>query len=367
MLESKREEVQTYRKGMQLPDLWRDARMMLLKELMETTGASGHEQDVRNIIYREIKKYVKDVKVDKFGNLIAHKKGKGPTVLIAAHMDEVGLMIRHINEKGVIACSEIGGLEPVSLIGRIVTIKTKKGNINGVISISEINDDEILENLPKITDIFVDTGFTKTQLMKMGVEVGSFIEFVRLTRFLGKNELIVGKALDDRIGCYILIELAKKLKSAKDDVYFVFTVQEEVGLYGAKTSLYNINPDWAVAVDVTNADDSKTHFHEITKEIGLGPCITIKDSEMISNVCIDDWLKEIARKKKIPIQLDVSDIGTTDALSISISKGGIPTAVVGVAVRNLHTTSGVASLKDIENAIKLLTELIKNHPKKCLV
>jgi endoglucanase len=282
-------------------------------------------------------------------------------------MDEVGLMIKHINEKGIISCSEIGGLEPLSLIGQRVKIKTRKGHIIGVITISEISDDETIENIPKLEDIYVDTGLSKKELMKLGVEIGSFLELVQETTFLGNKDIILGKALDDRVGCCILIELAKRLKKTSLDVYFVFTVQEEVGLYGAKTSLYNLDPDWAVVVDVTGADDSKDHVHEVTKEVGKGPCITVKDADMISNVCIDEWLKEVAKKNKIPIQLEVSDIGTTDALSISISKGGIPTAVVGVAVRNLHTTAGVASVRDIEQTIKLLEELIKNHPQKCIV
>jgi endoglucanase len=307
------------------------------------------------------------VTVDKFGNLIAHKKGSGPTVMLVAHMDEVGLMIKSINERGNIFCSEIGGLEPVSLIGRLVSIKTNKNQIYGVISTPEINDDEEVTALPKIDDLFVYTGLNKKELMSQGVEIGSFIELVRETVFLGNKNMICGKALDDRVGCCILVELAKRLKKSKDDIYFVFTVQEEIGLYGSKTSIEAINPSWAIVVDVTNADDSHEHTHEVTKEVGLGPCVTVKDADMIANVCIDGWLKDIAKKNKIPIQLEVSDIGTTDALSISISKGGIPTAVVGVAVRNLHTTSGVASLKDIENTIRLLTELIKNHPATCIV
>ena len=339
----------------------------LLRKLCETTGASGNEQEVRSIIYNEIKKYVKDVKIDKFGNLIAHKKGDTPSVVLASHMDEIGLIIKSINDKGQIAVSPIGGIEPVSLIGRMVSIKAKSGKVFGTLTIPELNDDDDVSNLPKISDLYVDTGFDKKALSKLGIEIGSFIELVRELRQLANKDFIVGKALDDRIGCYVLIELAKRLKNTKSDVYFVFTVQEEVGLYGAKTSLYTLNPDWAVVVDVTNADDSHMHTHEATKEVGKGPCITVKDAEMIGNKCIDDWLKDIAKRHKIPVQLEVSDIGTTDALSISISKGGIPTAVVGVAVRNLHTTSGIASLKDIENTIKLLSELVKNHPEVCLV
>ena len=144
-----------------------------------------------------------------------------------------------------------------------------------------------------------------------------------------------------------------------NEIFFVFTVQEEVGLYGAKTSSYTIDPDWAIAVDVTDCND---RLPNASKELGGGPTLTIKDEEMISNPSIDDKILEIAKKKKIPIQPDVSDAGTTDAINIAISKGGVPSTVIGVAVRNLHTTTGLAHLDDIDNAITLLTELLKNPP-----
>ena len=123
------------------------------------------------------------------------------------------------------------------------------------------------------------------------------------------------------------------------------------------------DPDWAVVVDVTSADDVKEHDHEITKYVGKGPCITVKDSDMISNVCLVDWLKDVAKKKKIPIQLEVTDIGTTDALSISISKEGVPSTALNVPVRNIHTTIGIVEREDIENSIKLLGFLLRNPPK----
>jgi len=339
----------------------------LLEDLMEIVGTSGNESKVRSFIMKEIKKHVKDIKVDKFGNLVAHKKGKGLKVMLVAHMDEVGLMVRSISENGDLHCSEIGGVEAISLIGQRVDIKTKKGSITGVITLPEISDSIEVEDVPGIEDLIVDTGLNKKELKNLGVTIGSFMNLKQETEILGNKDIILGKALDDRSGCYVLIELAKRLKKADTDIYFVFTVQEEVGLYGSKTSLHGIDPDWAVVVDVTASDDANEDMQEITKTVGNGPCITIKDADMISNVCISDWLKQIAKKKKIPVQLEVSDIGTTDALSISIAKGGIPTSVIGPAVRNLHTTASVASLKDIENIVKLLEELLKKHPKKCMV
>ena len=328
-------------------------------------GTSGKEHEIREIILEEMKKYVKDVKKDKFGNLIAHKKGKGPTVLLIAHMDEIGLMVKSIDDKGCIHCSEIGIIEPLSLIGTRVVIPVKKEHIHGIITLKEISNNEDPDNVPKIDSLIVDTGLTKKDLLERGVEIGSYINIQKTVGFLGSKKFVCGKALDDRIGCYILIELAKRIRkfNSNCNVYFVFSVQEEVGLYGAKTSIYNIKPDWAVGVDVTVADDFTGNA---TRRIGHGPTITVKDAEMLADPCIDSWLKDLAKKKNIPYQLEVSEGGTTDALNIAIAKGGIPTTVVGVAIRNLHTPVGIAHMDDINNAIRLLELLLRDPPMVCL-
>ncbi len=338
---------------------------MLLNRLICATGTSGKETEIKNMLFKEMKKYVKDVKEDKFGNLIAHKKGKGPTVLLIAHMDEIGLMVKSIDNRGYIRCSEIGVVEPLSLVGARVSITTKKGNIHGVITLKNVSDNENTGPVPTAEHLIVDTGLKPDELKEKGIEIGSYIDIQKTVGFLGSKKFVCGKALDDRIGCYILVELAKRFKNGKSgcDIYFVFSVQEELGLYGAKTSVYNIKPDWAVSIDVTSAND---FGEDATKFLGKGPTITVKDAQMIANPCIDSWLKDLAEKNKIPYQLDVSEGGTTDALSISVAKGGIPTTVVGVAVRNLHTPIGIAHLDDVNNAIKLLDLLLRKPPLKCL-
>ncbi|HLD14975.1 MAG TPA: M28 family peptidase [Candidatus Nanoarchaeia archaeon] len=334
--------------------------MELLRELSMAFGPSGNEEAVRNIIAKHIKPYVDEIKVDKYGNLIAHKKGNHLKVMLSSHMDEVGLMIKGIDSTGNISCSGVGGVDPLNFLGERVHIKTKKGYIYGVITTSQISNDEEPENIPKMEDLIIDTGLTKTELIKLGVEAGTYLNLDRYFLTLGNKDYVCGKALDDRTGCYILIETAKKLKGCKADIYYVFTVQEEVGLYGAKTSIYGISPDIAIIVDVTNADDMGL---KSTKILGKGPCLTIKDSDMITNRKIDELIKKVAKKSKINLQLDVTDVGTTDALSVSIAKGGIPTTVLGVAVRNLHTTVGVAHMKDINDCVTLLYELLRKEPK----
>ena len=336
--------------------------MQLLEKLINAYGVSGNEGEVRNIIAKEIRKYVDDVRADKMGNLITRKRGRAPKVMLVAHMDEIGLMVKNIHRDGTMSVVAVGGIEPMILIGQRVHVKTKKGKIHGVITTKLLSDDHEILKLPDMPDLIVDTGLNKKELERKGVSIGDYLPLEQEAGTLGSKNIISGKALDDRIGCYILIEVAKKIKNLKHEVYFVFTVQEEVGLYGAKTSTYAIEPDWAIAVDTTNANDLES-TPDITKRIGGGPCITIKDEEMISNQHITAHLKQIARRKKIPVQLEVSDFGTTDAMNVSISKSGVLTSVVSIPVRNLHSTMGVAHKSDINNAIKLLVELLKNPPK----
>lgn len=333
--------------------------MDLLEKLLSTTGVSGNEERVRNLIESEIKKYVDEIYIDKLGNLIAHKKGGHPKIMLAAHMDEVGLMIRYIEPLGMIHFSMIGGIDPVMLLGERVHIETDKVVIHGVITSKEVSDGYIVSKIPKIDELFVDTGLKKEELNKLGIDVGIYMALERDLYFLGSDKIICGKAFDDRIGCYILIELAKRLEKSKSEIYYVFTIQEEIGLIGAMTSTYKVQPDWAITVDAAETLDVS---QELIKSIGNGPCIIIKDAETIGNKTLNSCLIEIAKKKKIPYQLDVSDVGTTDAASISITREGVPCTGVSVPVRNLHTATSVAHLDDINNTIKLLEELLKNPP-----
>ncbi len=335
--------------------------MELLERLIKAFGISGNEDDVRDIIQKEIKKYVNDFYIDKVGNLIAHKKGKSPKVMLAAHMDEIGFMVKGITNEGNIRCSYLGGFLDMVMLGQIVNIKTKKGKINGVITTKEISNDHEVKEIPKTKDLIVDTGLTRKELIDLGVGPGAYLPLESDFRYLGNKYIISGKALDDRIGCFVLIELARLLKKVKNEIFYVFTVQEEVGLYGAKASAYAINPDWSIVIDVTNANDC--NYENATKFLGRGPCLTIKDEGMIANRKLNEHIIQIAKKNKIPIQLEVSDFGDSDALIISISRGGVPATVVCVPVRNLHTPIGIANKDDIDNTIKLLQLLFKHPPK----
>lgn len=335
--------------------------MKLLEELICAFGVSGFEADVRDIIKREIEDHVDNVKIDRMGNLIAHKKGKGPRGMLAAHMDEVGLMVKSMTDKGLIKCSNVGGIDAVSLLGSHVQILTKKGLIFGVITTKEMSNNEDISELPLISDIIVDTGLSFSELTKTGVAIGSYVELEKPT-FFNFGKKIVGKSLDDRAGCYILCELIKKCRKSPYEYYYVFTVQEEIGLHGAKTSAYTIAPDWGLAIDVCVANDLMKDSSEPCIRLGAGPTITIMDDSMIANRKINAHIKNIAKAKNIPLQFEVSDAGTTDASTILTSRGGVPSSVISIPVRNLHTTCSMAHQRDIKNCMRLVEGLIKKPP-----
>lgn len=332
---------------------------------MNAVSPSGDEETVRNIIKKAIKNHVNKIEIDAFGNLICHKKGKGPTIVLAAHMDEVGLMVKKIDDDGYLKISEIGGVDSIALVGQKVHILNSRNKTicHGIISFEEIHDGRSLDrkDIPPIWELYVDVGLTKKECKKKGIDVGCYIVPLHHLTHLGDKNVISGKALDDRIGCYILIELARKLKRAPANVYFIFTVQEEIGLYGAKTSLYNLEPDWGIAVDVAAAKDGAVGS---TKILGNGPILIVKDAEMIANRHLNNAIEDIAKKFKVKIQKDVSSGGTTDATNIMLSKGGTPSTAIGVGVRNIHSTIGIADMRDVNDVIKILYELLKKPPKK---
>jgi len=204
----------------------------LLKKLIDTLGPSGHEEAVRNLIKHEIGPFVDLINVDKFGNLIAVKKGKGPKVMLAAHMDEIALMVQQITEDGHIYFQPVGGIEPYTLLGQRVAVMNEDNTdkfIEGVVTNVDLQEDLVMEKAPKMSDLYIDTGCSKKELIKKGVEVGTYAVGINNMKLLGNKETICGKALDDRIGCYILIKIAEKLKNYKGNIFFVFTVQEEIG------------------------------------------------------------------------------------------------------------------------------------------
>ena len=336
----------------------------LLKKLADAPGVSGFEDDVRNIMIDELKDHVDEVEVDQLGNMIATRNGTsdGKKIMLAAHMDEIGLMIRYIDKKGFIKFSKIGGINDQMLLNQEVTIHTSNGMITGVIGSKPPHRMKEAER-KKVIDyenMFIDIGASDKEEAEKIVKLGDPITIKQEFAPLGK--LYKGKALDNRIGCAVLVEVMKKAKT-KATIYGVGTVQEEVGLKGARTAAFRLNPDMALALDVTIAGDHPGIKEEdAPAKTGKGPGIILTDASgrgLITHPKVKNLLITVAEEEKIPIQLEVSEGGTTDATAIHLTREGIPTGVISPPTRYIHTPVSVVDIDDIENAVKLILAVLE--------
>jgi endoglucanase len=337
--------------------------MRLLKELSEAHGVPGREDEVRNILERELSEFC-DVKVDTMGNLIGQKGSGGKKVMLAAHMDEIGLMVKHIDEKGFIRFTTLGGFYDPTLLNQRVYVHSDNGPLRGVIGSKppHLMEEKERERPVKYRDMFIDVGAkSRKDTERLGISVGNFITLERSFTTLGKG-FITGKAFDNRLGCYAMIEVAKSIKG-NFTLYAVGTAQEEVGLKGARTSAYRINPDIAIVIDVTTTGDHPgIKEEESSVKLGGGPVITIVDARgrgVITHSEVKNLLIKTAGEHKIPYQLEVGEGGTTDATAIQLTREGIPSGVVSIPARYIHTPVSVASVIDVENCIKLLTRTLE--------
>jgi len=338
----------------------------ILERLSNAHGLSGYEGSVRQIIEDEIKPYVDEVKTDKMGNLIATKFGNKPVVMLAAHMDEIGLMVKYVDDKGFVHFTKSGGWFDQALLNQRMILHTAKGKIYGVIGSKAPHamKEEDKKKPILAEDMFLDVGATsKEDAEKMGVKAGTPVTSDMEFKSLG-NDRVTGKAFDNRAGCAMLILALRELKSVKATVHAVFTVQEEVGAKGAKTSAFGLNPDVAVATDVTYTGDYPgMEKKQSAIEIEKGPSITVSDAEgrgIIVPESVLKWLKEVAESNKIPYQLEVGVGGTTDASAIHLSREGIPSGVISLPLRYIHTPVSVLSMSDLENCTKLIVRAVEN-------
>ncbi len=335
----------------------------LLKKLCEAIGPSGYEDEVRGLVVDEFKKTADEAWIDTLGNVIAVKRGfdRSRKVMIAAHMDEIGLFISHIDDNGFLRVVPIGGLPARALIMQRVRIRTRDGKvIRGVIGMKppHILKKEEMEKIPEIKDLYVDIGVSsKEEVKKLGIRVGDIIVFDRDLVKLGSDR-VTGKALDDRSGLTVLIKAFELIENPAVDVYAVATVQEEVGLKGARTAAFSITPDAAIALDVTvSSDVPDTPRHLWFTQLGKGPAIKIVDGRaatgLISNRRLVDKLIEIAEAEKIPYQVEVAAGGTTDASIIALNKDGVPASTISIPARYIHSPVEIIDLNDMVNAVKL--------------
>ena len=335
----------------------------LLKKLSEAHGIPGSEGDVREIIKAELENYC-DIEIDSIGNLIAKKGDKGKKVMLAAHMDEIGLMVKYVDKEGYLKFTTLGGFHDQTLLDQRVLIHNGKKAIPGVIGSRppHLMEAKERDKVVKYKDMFIDVGAKdEKDIKKMGIGVGDYITFDRTFRDL-RSGLVTGKAFDNRVGCLAMVEIMKKI-DCNCIVYGVGTAQEEVGLKGARTSAFKINPDLAIVLDTTIAGDCPgIKPEESSLKLGGGPAIVLADGKgrgLITHPDMKDLLIGTAEKKNIRHQVEVGEGGTTDATAIHLTREGIPTGVVSVPVRYIHTPVEVASMKDIENTIKLVVEVLK--------
>ena len=321
----------------------------LLKRLSMAFGPSGSEDKIRNIIKEEIKGYVDEINIDTLGNLIAIKKGDGKKIMIASHMDEIGIMVTNIDEKGFLRFTNIGGVSAFSSLYQRVMF------VDGTIGILSMENLDNMKEL-KLDKMFIDIGAKTKEEAMAKVKVGDVACFY--TPFVESGDNIISKAMDDRVGCYIAIESLKRLKDCSNEVYFVFTVQEEVGLRGAKTAAYALDPDYGIAIDVTMTGDTpKAKTMDIT--MGEGVAIKVKDSSILAHPTVKNTMVNMAKKYDIPYQLEVLEAGGTDSGAIHLSRSGVPSGVISIPCRYVHSPSEMVSKKDLVNAITLLVKTVE--------
>jgi endoglucanase len=336
----------------------------LLKRLVEAPSISGFEKNIRDLMTKELKPYVDEIKIDKIGNLICRKGTGSPKIMLAAHMDELGLMVKYIDEKGFIRFEPIGGWDSKILLAQKFKIHGSKGPVVGVIGSKPIHLQEKEEvNKPvKISEMFIDIGAkNKKEVENMGIRIGDFITIYReFDKLLGSR--VTGYGFDDRVGCLELIEIMKNLNKMKfkGTVYAVGTVKEEIGLVGVRGPTFAINPDIVIALDVTIAGDTpELKQFESPIELDKGPVLVIKDAISILQTEIKKWVEEVAKINKIKIQYDVMSGGATDASITSVIREGIPSVSILVPSRYIHTPTEIISMNDVKGVITLVTELVK--------
>jgi endoglucanase len=344
-----------------------DVLAALLSKFSNAHGLSGYEDGVAALLLDELAPLVDEVRTDSMGNVIGIRPGTGPTVMVAAHMDEIGLMVSHIDADGFLRFVPVGGWFAPTILSQRVLVRTRDGgSVVGVVGSKppHLMDAEERKKAVKIKDMFVDIGATSAaEADQMGVEIGSPATLDRGLKIMG-NGFVTGKALDNRAGLVMMVSALTRLKrrKVKATIQAVGTVQEEVGLKGARTSAYGLDPDVAIATDVTIPGDhpgvTQNDAHVVA---GRGPVIGILDAGgrgIIAPRPVLRWLRESAEKASLPYQLGVGNAGTTDATAINITKSGIPCSVISVPARYVHSPVEVLSLHDLDQGAQLIAAAI---------
>ena len=334
----------------------------LLAEICKTPGAPGFEQKVRELVIKELKNVVDEIETDNMGNVYAIKRGKSKKkVMVGAHMDEIGFMITHIDDKGFLRFTTLGGFDPKTLTAQRVIVHGKK-DIIGVMASKPIHvmtPDERTK-VAKLTDYFIDTGLTKEEVFE-NISVGDPV--TREREYIEMGQCVNSKSLDNRLAVFILIETLKSLKDKEVpyDIYGVFTVQEEVGIRGANVSALKVNPDFGFGLDTTIAFDLPgAAAHEMITKLGEGTAIKIMDASTICDYRMVDYMKNTADKNNIKWQAEILTVGGTDTAGIQrMTQGGSIAGAISIPTRHLHQVIEMAHKEDILGSIKLLEACLK--------
>ncbi len=333
-------------------------RIELLKKLCEAFGPSGHEDDVRDIVEGELRALGFDPNVDSLGNIVVYagNRENAPTIILDAHMDEVGLLITHIDKEGFLRFEILGGIDGRILLSQRVKIRTDRGFIHGVIGAKapHLLSPEERTKVPQYRSLFIDIGASsRDEAIDMGVSEGSMAVFD--TPFVLQGSRILGKAFDDRIGCFMLLEILRKAREIPVNIIGVFSIQEEVGLRGARALSMILDADYAIALESTAAADTPgIPEYDYSTRLGRGPAITIADKAAISHPGLVRLLVNIAKRDSIPYQFKGRMVGGTDASAYQYVRRGIPSTTISVPSRYIHTACSVADISDIENSIRLV-------------
>ncbi|ODA40809.1 M42 family metallopeptidase [Desulfosporosinus sp. BG] len=335
---------------------------MLLKSLSELNGTSGAEALVRDFLRQQIEPYVDTISVDKIGNLIATKNGhlKGPKVMLTAHMDEVALMIMEITSDGFLKFRPVGGIDARILVSKPVQINQ---SLVGVIGAKAIHLQKRSERQRALSfdQLYIDIGAKSKEDASSKVKLGDYAYFITKCEPFGEG-LYKGKAFDDRVGCAILVELLKR--DYDYPLVAAFTVQEEVGLRGAKVAAYHLAPDFAIVIEGTVAADvSECKEEGWVTELGKGPACSLLDRTTLYSPKLIHWVTDLARQKGIPLQFRRGTSGGNDAGPIHVSKAGIPIIVLNVPCRYIHSFASIISENDFTACLKLVDELLKDFPR----
>ena len=315
----------------------------ILRMLDSAHGPSGDEGDIRAVIQQLARPWADEITSDVMGNLVARKKGSGPKVMFAAHMDSIGFIVTHIEKEGFLRVGKLGGISPKDVLNTPVRFKN---GVRGVLVAEEKAEDKL-----KLEDCYLDIGARDEEQARSLVQVGDTAVYD--TAVTEVNGRVISPYLDDRIACAILLKAMEQVGPCENDLYFVFTVQEEVGTRGAKTAAWSVDPDYGIAVDVTDVDDTPGSGKYGTCKLGRGAAVKVMDSSVICHPEVVKALEQCAQDKGIAVQRDIIRAGGTDAGPIHVNRTGVRTGGISIPCRYIHTPTEMADLSDVQSCVDL--------------